>query len=801
MKENSRNNIPTIIVVLGATGDLMEKKIIPSLLHLSAEDKIPHKFKVVGFARRALTDDAFREHVGSVVARHESPDLPAGHAQDFLRLFSYHSGDFTQVESYRGLQSKLQAIDEEWGVCTNKVYYLAVPPEQFASIFQGLAATGLNKPCGGAYGWTRVLIEKPFGHDLASAEKLERMLSRYFKEEQIYRIDHYLAKELIQGIAHFRFSNNLLESSWSNRDIEKIEIRLLESIGVETRGNFYESVGALKDVGQNHVLEMLAAITMDEPAGMSIEDLHEKRAELMNTLKPWTMQDIRRDTYRAQHDGYRTIKGVSSDSTVETYFKLKTELLHPAWRGVPVFLEAGKRCPEARKEIVVTFRHPHTCFMCARDHHIQNRVVFSLEPEEKIAIHFWTKKSGYEHTLEERTFDFFVHKRTSHVKYVEEYSKLIFSCILGDQTVFLSADEVRAQWRFADPIVRAWRQNAVPLHTYKPGTSEMFEASASLGAEPTAAPFAKEMAIIGLGKMGANMSRRMMEKGWRVVGFNRSPDITQTLAKEGLEPAFTLPEAVQKLKQRKIIWLMVPAGQPVDDVLFGPEGLVRLLKRGDIVIDGGNSYFKDTVSRAKKLRRLGIKFLDCGTSGGPNGARSGACLMIGGERDDFEAVETLFRDFALPNGYQFFPGHGAGHFVKMVHNGIEYGMMQAIGEGFALMRNIPYKLDLTRVADVYNHGSVIESRLIGWLEEAFRLYGQDLKPVSGSVQQLGEGAWTVKTAKQMKIPATVIEEALKFRYHSEKHPSFTGKIVSALRNRFGGHAVSVKPKTKKKRAG
>jgi len=799
MKENSRNNIPTIIVVLGATGDLMAKKIIPSLLHLSGEDKIPNKFRVVGFARRDLSDQAFREHVASVVAEHREQHPADRDPQDFLRLFSYHSGDFEQVAAYRGLQAKLQAIDAEWGVCTNKVYYLAVPPEKFAPIFEGLAATGLNKPCGGAYGWTRMLIEKPFGHDLATAEKLEKLLSRYFQQEQIYRIDHYLAKELIQGISHFRFSNTLLESSWSNRDIEKIEIRLLESIGVEARGSFYESVGALKDVGENHVLEMLAAITMDAPVSMSIEELHEKRAELMNTLKPWTPEDLRQNTYRAQYDGYRAIKGVRSDSTMETYFKLKTELLHPAWRGVPIFLEAGKRCPEARKEIVVTFRHPHACLMCSRDHRIQNRVVFALEPEEKISIHFWTKKSGYEHILEERTFDFFVHQRTSRVKYVEEYSKLIFSCILGDQTVFLSPDEVRAQWRFADPIVRAWRQNVVPLHHYTPGTAAMFEASASIGAPPKTTAVAKEMAIIGLGKMGANMSRRMMEKGWRVVGYNRSPAITGTLAREGMEPAMTLKEAVQKLTGRRIIWLMVPAGQPVDDVLFGADGLVHLLKRGDVIIDGGNSYFKDTVARAKKLRRFGIRYLDCGTSGGPNGARGGACLMIGGEREVFEEVETLFRDFALPNGYQFFAGHGAGHFVKMVHNGIEYGMMQAIGEGFALMQKIPYKLDLTRVADVYNHGSVIESRLIGWLEEAFRLYGQDLNAVSGSVQQLGEGAWTVKTAKEMKIPAKVIEEALAFRYASEKHPSFTGKIVSALRNRFGGHAVEAKPKKKSSR--
>ncbi|OIO53237.1 hypothetical protein AUJ46_05165 [Candidatus Peregrinibacteria bacterium CG1_02_54_53] len=796
MKKNSHNNIPTIIVVLGATGDLMAKKIVPSLLHLSAEDKIPNKFKVVGFARRELSNEAFRERIAEIVAVHREHHRSDHHSQAFLDLFAYHSGDFSDVGAFRGLKAKLKAIDTEWGVCTNKVYYLAVPPEKFDPIFRGLGATGLNKPCGGAFGWTRMLVEKPFGHDLVSAEKLEKLLARYFKEEQIYRIDHYLAKELIQGISYFRFSNNLLESSWSNRDIEKIEIRLLESIGVEERGSFYESVGALRDVGENHLLEMLAAITMDAPVSMHIEELHARRAELMNTLKPWTLKEIQGNTFRAQYEGYRSIRGVSSDSTAETYFKLRTELLHPAWQGVPIYFEAGKRCPEARKEIVVTFKHPSTCLMCTREHHIQNRVVFALEPEEKISIHFWTKKSGYEHTLVERTFDFFVHQRTSRMKYVEEYSKLLFACILGDQTVFLSGDEVRAQWKFADPVVDAWKKNVVPLHTYKPDSSEMIEAAAHIGVPPKAT-VSKEMAIVGLGKMGANMSRHMMEKGWRVVGYNRSPEITKELAKEGLVPAMSLEETVQKLPSPRLIWLMIPAGKAVDDILFGTTGLTRLLKRGDIIVDGGNSYYKDTVFRAKKLRRLGIRFLDCGTSGGPNGARTGACLMIGGDKKDFLEIEMLFKDFAVPNGYQFFSGAGAGHFVKMVHNGIEYGMMQALGEGFALMKKAPFRLDLTRVADVYNHGSVIESRLVGWLQEALQLYGQDLKPVSGSVQQLGEGAWTVKTAKEMKVAVKVIEDALRFRYHSEKHPSYTGRIVAALRNRFGGHAVEAKRKKKR----
>jgi len=234
---------------------------------------------------------------------------------------------------------------------------------------------------------------------------------------------------------------------------------------------------------------------------------------------------------------------------------------------------------------------------------------------------------------------------------------------------------------------------------------------------------------------------------------------------------------------------MVPAGDPVDEMLFGQKGLVNYLKKGDLIIDGGNSFYKDTILRAKKLESTGIRFLDCGTSGGPGGARHGACLMVGGKHKDFKAAEMLFRNLALPGACQFFEGAGAGHFVKMIHNGIEYGMMQAIAEGFTVLKKARFKLDLTRVCDVYNHGSVIQSRLIGWLKDAFDVYGEELKPISGKVEQSGEGAWTVKTAQEMNVMVKVIGEALLFRYRSQKNQDFTGQIVSAMRGQFGGHPV------------
>jgi 6-phosphogluconate dehydrogenase len=286
--------------------------------------------------------------------------------------------------------------------------------------------------------------------------------------------------------------------------------------------------------------------------------------------------------------------------------------------------------------------------------------------------------------------------------------------------------------------------------------------------------------------MGGNMARRLAERRWVVHGFDVHPGAINALSKEGVRGAKTLEALVAALPQPRVVWLMVTAGKAGETVLFGKSGLMHVLSKGDIVIDGGNSYFKHSIERAKKFEKRGIAFVDVGFSGGPEGALKGGCLMIGGTRVVFEKLEHLFRDLAAPGAYKFFKGAGAGHFVKMVHNGIEYGMMQAIAEGFNLMRKSKFKLNLVDVADIYNHQSVIESRLTKWLQDGLEKKGQNLKHVAGSVGHLGEGEWTVRTAKEMNVPLKVIEESFKFRVQSEKNPSYTGKVVQLLREQFGG---------------
>lgn len=299
----------------------------------------------------------------------------------------------------------------------------------------------------------------------------------------------------------------------------------------------------------------------------------------------------------------------------------------------------------------------------------------------------------------------------------------------------------------------------------------------------------REIGVAGLGKMGGNIALRLLEKGWKTVGYNRSVEVTRRYEREGLVGAYSIEETAAKLSRPRAIWLMVPAGKPVDDMIFGGGGLIDFLNEGDIIIDAGNSLYKDTADRARRINGKGIRFIDVGVSGGPAGARNGACLMVGGQEELFDYLKPLYNDLSVENGFQFFPGHGAGHFVKMVHNGIEYGMMQAIAEGFNVLKNSDYDINLIKAAEIYGHGSVIASALISWLHKAYIELGADLDKVSGSVGFTGEGEWTVAAAGEMGLEVKNIEQAFLFRVNSKNRPDYVGKVLTALRDQFGGHGL------------
>jgi 6-phosphogluconate dehydrogenase len=293
---------------------------------------------------------------------------------------------------------------------------------------------------------------------------------------------------------------------------------------------------------------------------------------------------------------------------------------------------------------------------------------------------------------------------------------------------------------------------------------------------------------IGLGKMGRNMVERLLEKGHTVSAYDPLEDARYVAEKLGVTTFSSISSLLEHSTSPRTVWIMVPHTN-VDSVL---DELQPLLKKGDAIIEGGNSPYKETIRRSNEFESKGIHFLDAGVSGGPRGARNGACVMVGGKKETCVVYENLFKDIAVQDGYAYVGSAGAGHFVKMVHNGIEYGMMQALAEGFDILQHAEFEkpLPLLDIAKLYNHGSVIESRLVGWLLSGFEAYGEELESITGSARASGEGLWTVETAKEMNISTPVIENSVFVRDASQKKPSYQGQLLSVMRNQFGGHSTS-----------
>lgn len=301
----------------------------------------------------------------------------------------------------------------------------------------------------------------------------------------------------------------------------------------------------------------------------------------------------------------------------------------------------------------------------------------------------------------------------------------------------------------------------------------------------------KEIGYIGLGKMGKNMVFRLLGSGWNIVAYNRTPDVVTEVISKGARGASSISELVSNLPTPRVVWLMV-AHSAVDEVL---NELVPLLDKGDVVIDGGNSPYQETIRRAKELSVKEIEFFDIGVSGGPVGALNGACMMAGGKKEFYDQLESVgfFKDTCVPNGFGYMGESGAGHFVKMIHNGIEYGMMQSIAEGFDLLRHSKeFNLDLLKVADVYSHGSVITSSLVSWMHDGYKKYGNDLNEISGRASASGEGKWTIEAGKRENISMPAIQASLDVRSQSQQKPSYQGKVVSTMRGEFGEHKVKRK---------
>ncbi len=461
----SKFELPTIFVIFGITGDLMRKKILRSLYHLYIKKLLPERFKIYGFARRPFSDEEMQQYLKEVMIDASFPKKEL--YEDFLNHVHYVQGDFHAPDAYERLARLLGKIDTGWSVCSNKLFYLAVPPASYTQIIDNLHSSDLTAPCSPQEGWTRVILEKPFGTDLKTALHLDMQLGKLFREEQIYRVDHYLAKETVRNILAFRFGNVFLAPAWNKKWIEKIEIKMFEKDTVLKRGDFYDKVGSLRDVGQNHMLQLLALFIMDQPSEFAPEGIKTKRSRAIASLKKCTTYEIAHHTKRGQYVGYRQEEGVDADSQTETYFRIVANSSLPSFREVPLILESGKAMVEDLTEVVVTFRHP-TSGLFAPSVTQRNQLIYRIRPQERISMSFLGKKPGFAYELNQHELGFDYQSFYTKGESVDDYEALLFDIIRGDQTLFVSTEEIVSQWKFIEPIVKEWQSGRPPLYYYSP---------------------------------------------------------------------------------------------------------------------------------------------------------------------------------------------------------------------------------------------------------------------------------------------------------------------------------------------
>jgi glucose-6-phosphate 1-dehydrogenase len=454
---------PTTIVIFGITGDLAKKKLIPALFNLYRQNHLPKTFAIVGFARREWSDGDLQGYVESIFAE-KGITLSDADKESFVKKFSMVNGDFTNLEAYQGLLAKMEQVDASIGMCSDKIFHLAVPPELYEIIFDHIHASGLGDLCSGIGGWTRILVEKPFGDNWDSAEKLDQKLGQLFKEEQIFRVDHYMSKEAVQNILAFRFANSLFEHMWDSRFIESVSIRLWEKDGINGRGAFYDKVGALRDVGQNHVLQMLTFIAMEDPGVMDPKRIRSARVKVLDALRVISPDDVLKRVKRGQYNGYLEENGVNPTSLTETFFNIQAFIDNERWKDVPFTLESGKGMLESKTEIDIVFKGKTFCLLLPNQQVLcpQNRLIFRIQPNEGISVTFWSKKPGFGTDLEPRTLSF--EYSSSDGVIPDAYERVIYDCIVGDQTLFTSTEEVFSSWKYITPILEHF--DKVPLDKY-----------------------------------------------------------------------------------------------------------------------------------------------------------------------------------------------------------------------------------------------------------------------------------------------------------------------------------------------
>ncbi len=473
--------LPTAFTIFGITGDLSRRKLLPALYDLFMHDLLPEDSQVIGVARDSLNDDSFSTLVRESIKTYTEGARDFSKIDDFLRRFVYVSGDVTSPALYTRLRDLLENPERVCRQPHQSIFYFAVAPQLFIPIVDQLSQAKLSGPCAQFGVKAKLVIEKPFGHTLQSAQELNDALLQYVEEGQIYRMDHYLGKENVQNILLFRFTNPLINDSWDPASIERIDIANAEDVGVEQRAAYYDHAGALRDMVQSHCLALLTLATMDEPMSLTSADIHHSKEQILNTFSVDQHSTGELTTLRAQHTGYHNIPHVQQGSTTETYAALQLHSSHPRWKSVPFYIHTGKRLHERSTTIRIAFS-PCKSNIC-KTQGIKtepNILTIRLRPDEGITLRLYAKKPGFTVSTETVDMGFSYTNSFSGIQ-PSAYERLLHDIIIGDQSLFPNTAEVIQQWKIIQPVLDAWSNNSTPLYSYEPGSTGPTEAAAFLG--------------------------------------------------------------------------------------------------------------------------------------------------------------------------------------------------------------------------------------------------------------------------------------------------------------------------------
>lgn len=809
------------VVVVGASGDLAKKKTYPSFLNLFADGLLPDDVLFWGFARSPMSDDKLRDRIRPFLVKGKHPDEVV---DKFLAKCRYSNGKtYGDVDALGKVNEELNKFEKSvsGNSIFNRLFYFAIPPNVFAATGEGIKKTCIQDP---SKGWSRLIIEKPFGRDLESFEKLNKAIADHYDEEQIYRIDHYLGKEIVQNLSVLRFSNTWFEPIWNAENISNIILTFKEPFGTQGRGGYFDKYGIIRDILQNHLLQVLTLLCMEPPtivegagSGKAIRDA---KVAVLNAIPEVSIDDC----VLGQYEGYSDDDTIeNSDTNCPTFAAIRLKINTRRWAGVPIIMKAGKALDERKAEMRIQFKDaPAAEFMFDGHDCPRNELVMRMQPSEAVYMKTNVKSPGFEakpiQSELEVNYDsrFYAHESSSNQ---DAYTRLILDVLRGKQAAFVRDDELRRAWAIFTPVLHKIENECIRPIVYEQGSrgppeadefiakvgrykrnenyvfhqgavARKTEGTTTLG--KTIKEFFKsfseedkcDIGLWGLAVMGQNFALNMASHGFKVCVGNRSqPKVETTVKRAASEGGLPLvgskdaEEFVARLSKPRKIVILVQAGKPVDDTI---AQIAKYLEAGDVIIDGGNEWFPNSQRRAEFLKPKGIHFIGMGISGGEEGARNGPSLMPGGPKEAYDLVGPIFEKCAAqvdgigPCAAYLGPV-GAGNYVKMVHNGIEYGDMQLIAEVYDVLK-LALGMGNEEIADVFAewNKTELDSYLIEITEKIFRKKDDQNKEghvvdyVLDKTGMKGTGLWTVQEGAGQGVAIPTMSAALDARMLSAR---------------------------------